>query len=95
MLKEHFKADVFNKSQTYGKDKAKFSLVSGLYKQVVDTILMQFGLVAWSWTAGGWIVGKLGYGSEYEVCLNVYHLSRKVRIYVAHTLGEWAQRLRM
>ena len=66
-LKDHFKEEVFKKSQTYGKDKAKFSLISGLFKQVVDSILMQFGLVAWSWKAGGWIVGKLGYGPEYEV----------------------------
>ncbi|KAI1784835.1 peptidase family M48-domain-containing protein [Ganoderma leucocontextum] len=70
-LKDHFKEGVFKKSQTYGKDKAKFSLVSGLYKQVVDSILMQFGLVAWSWKAGGWIVGKLGYGPEYEITQSI------------------------
>ncbi|KAM5531434.1 hypothetical protein V8D89_014891 [Ganoderma adspersum] len=71
VLKDHFKDEVFKKSQTYGKDKAKFSLLSGLFKQVVDSILMQFGLVAWSWKAGGWIVGKLGYGPEYEITQSI------------------------
>ena len=68
MLKDHFKEAVFKKSQAYGKDKAKFSLIAGFYKQIVDSIFIHFGMVAWSWKAGGWIVGKLGYGPEYEVC---------------------------
>ena len=90
-MKEHFKADVFDKSQTYGKDKAKFSLISGLYKQVVDSILMQFGLVAWSWKAGGWTVGKLGYGPEYEVCLRAHPVSflHEVREHVVHIRADW------
>ena len=74
MLKDHFKEEVFKKSQAYGKDKAKFSLVAGFYKQIVDSIFIHFGMVSWSWKAGGWIVGKLGYGPEYEVCSHVVTL---------------------
>ena len=66
-LVPYFKPETFKKSQEYGRDKAKFSLVSGFFKQAVDSTFVQFGLMAWSWKAGGWIIGKLGYGSEYEV----------------------------
>lgn len=75
VLEAHFKAETFKKSQVYGKDKAKFSLVSGILKQVVDSAFMQFGLVAWSWSVGGWIVGKLGYGPEYEVSVSTVPFS--------------------
>ena len=68
MLAEHFKPETFKKSQAYGKDKAKFSLVSGLYKQVIDSLFLHYGLMAWSWRIGGKIIAKLGYGPEYEVC---------------------------
>ena len=43
--------------------------MSGLYKQVIDSLAIHYGLVAWSWKAGGWIISKLGYGPEYEVSL--------------------------
>ncbi|KAI0710875.1 peptidase family M48-domain-containing protein [Earliella scabrosa] len=71
VLADHFKPEVFKKSQAYGKDKAKFSLVSGLYKQVIDSLAIHYGLVAWSWKAGGWIISKLGYGPEYEIVQSI------------------------
>ncbi|TBU22859.1 peptidase family M48-domain-containing protein [Dichomitus squalens] len=71
VLKDHFKEEVFKKSQAYGKDKAKFSLLAGFYKQIVDSIFIHFGMVAWSWKAGGWIVGKFGYGPEYEITQSI------------------------
>ena len=67
VLAEHFKADVFEKSQKYGKDKAKFSLVSGLLKQCLDSAMLQYGFYAWSWDMGGRIIARLGYGPQYEV----------------------------
>lgn len=67
VLTAHFKGDTFAKSQRYGKDKAKFSIVSGLLKQAIDSALIQYGLYAWSWTLGGVIIAKLGYGPEYQV----------------------------
>ncbi|KAH9934007.1 peptidase family M48-domain-containing protein [Epithele typhae] len=70
-LADHFKPETFKKSQEYGKDKAKFSLISGLLKQVVDSVFIQLNLVAWCWIAGGWIVNKLGYGPEYEIVQSI------------------------
>jgi len=67
VLAEHFSAEVFEKSQLYGKDKAKFSIVSGLYRQILDTLMIQYGLYAWAWDVGGQLVGKFGYGPEYQI----------------------------
>lgn len=66
-LAEHFTSEVFAKSQVYGRDKAKFSLVAGLYKQVVDSAMLHFGAYAWAWRVGGQLLAKMGYGAEYEV----------------------------
>ena len=69
VLAEHFTSEVFEKSQKYGKHKAKFSLVSGLYKQVIDTLQLASGVYyPWAWSAAGQLLGLAGYGSEYLVC---------------------------
>lgn len=69
VLAEHFTIEVFEKSQKYGKHKAKFSLVSGLYKQVIDTLQLASGVYyPWAWSAAGQLLGLAGYGSEYLVC---------------------------
>ncbi|EAU83492.1 metalloendopeptidase [Coprinopsis cinerea okayama7 len=63
-LKDSFEPGQFEKSQAYGKDKAKFALFSGLYKQLVDSLLLQFGFYAWAWRISGVLlsaVGKEGY----------------------------------
>jgi STE24 endopeptidase len=67
VLANHFKGDVFDKSQKYGKDKAKFALLNGLYKQILDSAMLQFGVYAWSWDVAGRCLARFGYGSEYEV----------------------------
>ncbi|KAF8346330.1 peptidase family M48-domain-containing protein [Amanita rubescens] len=67
VLAPHFEAGVFEKSQNYGRDKAKFALFSGLYKQCLDSIMLQFGFYAWSWSAAGQLLAKFGYGPEYEI----------------------------
>ncbi|KAF8510125.1 peptidase family M48-domain-containing protein [Hysterangium stoloniferum] len=66
-LAAHFTGDVFAKSQAYGKDKAKFSLVSGLFNQILETAVIYYGGYAWAWEVAGNILGKSGYGSEYEI----------------------------
>lgn len=66
-LANHFTPDVFAKSQAYGKDKARFSLVAGLYKQTLDSAMLHYGLYAWAWQVGGHILARFGYGPEYEV----------------------------
>ncbi|CAA7266783.1 unnamed protein product [Cyclocybe aegerita] len=70
-LAEHFEPGVFEKSQNYGKDKAKFALISGLFKQLLDSLMLQFGFYAWSWTAGGKLLAKFGYGPEYEILQSI------------------------
>ncbi|KAL4254180.1 CAAX prenyl protease [Abortiporus biennis] len=71
VLANHFSADVFEKSQLYGKDKAKFSLVSGLYRQTIDSVMIHYGIYAWAWDLGGRLVAKLGYGPEYEIIQSI------------------------
>ncbi|KAJ7641525.1 peptidase family M48-domain-containing protein [Roridomyces roridus] len=70
-LATHISAADFEKSQKYGKDKAKFALLSGLYKQVLDTVMLHFGFYAWSWTAAGSLMARFGYGSEYETVQSI------------------------
>ncbi|KAI0804709.1 metalloendopeptidase [Irpex lacteus] len=70
-LAAHFTDEVFQKSQTYGRDKAKFALFSGLYKQVIDSLLLHIGFYAWAWETAGSLIGKLGYGSEYEITQSI------------------------
>jgi STE24 endopeptidase len=70
-LAEHFDAGVFEKSQNYGKDKAKFALFSGLYKQVLDSVMLQYGFYAWSWSFGGRLLTKFGYGPEHEILQSI------------------------
>ena len=69
VLANHFKGDVFYRSQNYGKDKAKFALVTGLYKQILDSVMLQFGVYAWSWHVAGRCLARFGYGPEYEVSI--------------------------
>ncbi|KAG6917401.1 hypothetical protein DXG01_002670 [Tephrocybe rancida] len=71
VLASHFDGDTFKKSQNYGKDKAKFALVSGLLKQCLDSLLLQFGFYAWSWSAAGRLLALAGYGSEYEILQSI------------------------
>jgi len=68
VLGGHFDDDAFKKSQDYGRDKAKFSLVTGLLKQAVDSAMLHYGLYAFAWNVAGQVITYFGYGSEYEVC---------------------------
>lgn len=68
VLADHFTPQVFEKSQIYGKHKAKFSIISGLYKQFIDTLQLASCLYyPWAWKASGQLLGLAGYGSEYLV----------------------------
>ncbi|KAF8123603.1 peptidase family M48-domain-containing protein [Boletus edulis] len=66
-LAAHFDETTFRNSQLYGKDKAQFSLVAGLLKQAVDSAMLQYGLYAWAWAVSGRLMGRFGYGTEYEI----------------------------
>ena len=69
VLAPHFKDDEFQKSQAYGKDKAKFSIFSGLFKQLLDSAMIHYGFYAWAWGAAGHFLARFGYGPQYEVSL--------------------------
>lgn len=68
VLADHFTPQVFERSQKYGKHKAKFTIVSGLYKQVIETLQIASGLYyPWAWRTAGQLLGLAGYGPEYLV----------------------------
>ena len=46
VLAPHFKDDEFQKSQAYGKDKAKFSIFSGLFGQFLGSAMIHYGFYA-------------------------------------------------
>lgn len=68
-LKSHFTEEVFRKSQRYGRDKARFQVISKLYSQILDTAAILLGAFPWAWITAGNLLAKFGYGPEYEVCL--------------------------
>ncbi|VDC05236.1 unnamed protein product [Peniophora sp. CBMAI 1063] len=71
-LADHFTPEVFAKSQTYGRDKAKFSFVSTIYKQLIDTVQLASGLYyPWAWSASGSALQLFGYGPEYQISQSV------------------------
>lgn len=69
-LAHHLTKDTFQKSQTYGKDKAKFSFLSGIYRQVLDSVMIQYGMYAYAWRLAGKVIAHFGYGPQYEVSAN-------------------------
>ncbi|KAF7795939.1 hypothetical protein EIP86_007106 [Pleurotus ostreatoroseus] len=70
-LADHFTPEIFKASQEYGKDKAKFAFVSGIYKQAVDSVFLQYGMYAWAWSTAGSILGKFGYDAKYEILQSI------------------------
>ncbi|ESK84749.1 putative zinc metallo-protease [Moniliophthora roreri MCA 2997] len=70
-LASHIGREDFEKSQKYGKDKAKFALFSKLFSQCLDSAMLQYGFYAWCWNAAGGILGKVGYGAEYEILQSI------------------------
>ncbi|KAK7032425.1 zinc metalloprotease [Paramarasmius palmivorus] len=70
-LASHISREDFEKSQSYGKDKAKFALFSKLFSQCLDSAMLQYGFYAWCWSAAGSILGKIGYGAEYEILQSI------------------------
>lgn len=67
-LAHKFEPEVFDKSQKYGRDKARFSIVSSAFNQILETGLLYFNVMPWVWNAAGNILSKYGYAG-YEVDL--------------------------
>ncbi|KAG9076168.1 hypothetical protein FRC06_009666, partial [Ceratobasidium sp. 370] len=70
-LREHFTEEVFKKSQRYGRDKARFQVVSKLYSQLLETGMIVFGAFPWAWSTAGNVLTKFGYGPEYEITQSI------------------------
>lgn len=65
-LVTNFSDDKFAKSQVYGRDKARFSLFSSTYDQVIEILLLHYDAQAWAWNLAGHFIAKRGY-ADYEV----------------------------
>ena len=62
-----FTPEVFEKSQKYGKDKARFALFSSAFSQVLEIALIYFDAQVCAWSVAGALLSKYGY-EGYEVC---------------------------
>ncbi|KAI4521298.1 hypothetical protein K523DRAFT_357144 [Schizophyllum commune Tattone D] len=71
-LAGHFTPDVYKKSQEYGRDKAKFAIITGLLKQALDSAALQWGMAAWCWKLAGSAIGVFGLGVEYEITQSIF-----------------------
>lgn len=75
-LAHKFEPETFQKSQVYGRDKARFSLVSSAYDQTLEVLLLYFDAQAWAWTLAGSVLEKRGY-EGYEVCIHILQYSQR------------------
>ena len=60
VLASHFNNDESQNSQVYGKDKAKFSIFSGLFGQF-GSAMIHYGFYAWAWGTAGHFLARYGY----------------------------------
>ena len=72
VLENHFDTAVSSESQNYGRDKAKFALITGLVKRAIASAFIFTGFHACAWDLGGKITGYFGCGPEYEVATNPF-----------------------
>ncbi|KIN03786.1 hypothetical protein OIDMADRAFT_158613 [Oidiodendron maius Zn] len=57
VLQNEVSQDVFDKSQAYGRAKAKYSLINGLYGQIQNTAFIYFDVLPKLWTlTGSWLL---------------------------------------
>jgi STE24 endopeptidase len=66
-LKAHVPHEKFEKSQAYGKDKANFQFFKTFYSQIWDSLFLYYGGFALCWQWGGYLIGMVGYGRDYQV----------------------------
>jgi STE24 endopeptidase len=79
-LKKDFEPGQFEKSQAYGKDKAKFAFVSGLWKQCTESALLHYGFYPWAWEFGSKVAAKFGYGEDYQVRVETFCASNVLNL---------------
>lgn len=69
-LAAHFTPEVFTKSQKYGKDKARFALVSSAFNTALEVAQIHFNAQVWAWSVAGSVLDKYGYyGYEVSSCV--------------------------
>lgn len=66
-LAQDFKQDTFEKSQKYGRDKARFAFVSSTYGQFLELLFIYGTAQVRAWGAAGGLLKRWGYAG-YEVC---------------------------
>ncbi|KZS95315.1 hypothetical protein SISNIDRAFT_548650 [Sistotremastrum niveocremeum HHB9708] len=67
ILADSLDQETFEKSQAYGRAKAKFGFWSGLYSRVLDTGILYYGMWAWSWGVADSVVQYYAPGTSHEI----------------------------
>lgn len=63
-LKDHISDETYTKAQAYGKEKARFSLIKGLWSQVVNVAMISMGIYTWGWDKAGDLMKVVGISSD-------------------------------
>ncbi|ORY23813.1 peptidase family M48-domain-containing protein [Naematelia encephala] len=63
-LVEHLPRETFDKSQAYGRDKTRYSLIKKVFDQILSVLLIQFGLFTKMWDWSGVCITKLGLSDD-------------------------------
>jgi STE24 endopeptidase len=69
-----FTPEVFDKSQKYGKDKARFALFSSTFNQILEIAVIYFDLQVWAWSAAAALLNKYGYTGYEARCLHTVNV---------------------
>lgn len=65
LLKSHFTAESFAKSQVYANDKMVYGIIQGLYEQIKNTGYITLFVTPWFWKLSGGAVASYGWEGEY------------------------------
>lgn len=72
MLQSEVTQEVYDKSQAYGRAKAKFGFVAGLYSQLQNTAFIYFDVLPKLWAiTGSWLLRFAPTGYRGEICHSI------------------------
>jgi len=71
-LKKHLEKETFEKSQAYGRDKARFSFLSSLYHQIITSISIHYDVYAWAWATAANIQAYVRPGSTSQMLQSIF-----------------------
>ncbi|XP_043916055.1 CAAX prenyl protease 1 homolog [Protopterus annectens] len=66
--------ETFEKSRQYQLDKSTFSFWSGLYSETEGTLILLWGGIPFLWNVSGHLIGRAGFGEEYEISQSLVFL---------------------